>query len=244
MPDSELQGCPGQGPQRLPQPPHTATRIPSYGKHRRPGRTPGTPGAPGATRRDQPDDSTPRTPPTHRPGGRGAVARACVRAAGGDGRRRRHDRAVPARGRGRAAAADHPPAGAHAGRPRLRAAGALAPVRPRPAADPPRRDLLAAARAAGPGPTWPSWSTSSASRPTWPCSTATRSSTSARCPSQQLDAHVHRGRPPVLAALHRGRQGDPGRLDPAAGARAAGADRHAGAHRAHDHRPGRVPRRA
>ena len=48
-----------------------------------------------------PADDTNAAAQTHRPRRRGAVARAGVRPAGDDGRRRRHDRAVPARGRGR-----------------------------------------------------------------------------------------------------------------------------------------------
>ena len=104
--------------------------------------------------------------------------------------------------RRRPAAAHHPPPGAHARRPRLRAPGAVAPVLPRPAADPARRDDLAHARHAGRGPTWRSSPTSSGSRSTSRCSTATRSSTSAQVHGlAQLDADVHRGRPPRPPAL-------------------------------------------
>ena len=54
------------------------------------------------------------------------------------------------------------------------------PVRPRAPADPARRELGRDAQRLGQARTSTGWSTSSASRPTWPCSTATRSSTSPR----------------------------------------------------------------
>ena len=109
-----------------------------------------------------------------------AVHRAGLRTPRDDGRPRRHHGPVPARGRVRAAPPDDPPAAAHPRRPRLPAPGLEPAVRPRPPVDPARRELRRDAQRLGQARTSTGWSPSSASRPTWPCSTATRSSTSPR----------------------------------------------------------------
>ena len=116
--------------------------------------------------------------------------------------------ACPARHRLRPAAADDPPAGAHAGRPRLRAAGAVPAVRAGPRADPARRES-AASSAPGRGPTWPSWSTKSARRANMAMLDGDQIVYLAQVPSPALDADVHRGRAAGASALHGRRQGDP-----------------------------------